>query len=101
MTPLTIRLRELTAFDLSFANFRSETFANNNAAENIKPGHITLGQEIENIRLRPIFDMLIECVCALEEIAEDKEESSHERAENAMWAASSQIKKLRELMEGK
>lgn len=55
---------------------------------------------IKTIHLAPSIqrklEMFDEAVEALKEIKNDKEEDSHERAENALWTASSFLKKLGE-----
>jgi uncharacterized protein (UPF0147 family) len=43
---------------------------------------------------------LDKAVVALEEIANDEEESSHERAETALWAAKSALKSIAEIGKG-
>lgn len=57
---------------------------------------IFLDQETQ---IKVLEAKLAKAIPALEEIANDQEESSHERAENALWAAKSALKAIKAITE--
>ena len=62
--------------------------------ERLMNQHNDLAIAAKDQEIAELESQLKVAVKALEEIANDKEESSHERAENALWTAKSTLKKL-------